>query len=68
MPFPGLADPDHEVARRYQQPVRLLRLGRMPMQLVVDRGGIIRYRYEAGSMRDIPPNDELLEEIDRLER
>ncbi|MBW2524008.1 MAG: redoxin domain-containing protein [Deltaproteobacteria bacterium] len=59
MPFPGLADPDHRVAKLYQQPVRLLRLGRMPMQLVVDRDGIIRFRHEGGSMRDIASNAEI---------
>lgn len=64
MPFPGLADPTHEVARLYQQPVRLLRLGRMPMQLVVDRSGTIRFRHEGGSMRDITPNDQLLRVIE----
>ena len=66
IPFPGLADPDHRVAKLYQQPFRLLKLGRMPMQLVVDRAGVIRYRHDGGSMSDIPEGSELLAVLDGL--
>ena len=60
MPFPGLADPDHRVARLYDQQVRLLKLGRMPLQLVVDRERVVRYRHDSSSMSDIPALDEVL--------
>jgi peroxiredoxin len=66
IPFPGLADPDHRVAKLYQQPVRLLKLGRMPMQLVIDPQGVIRYRHDGESMSDIPAGSELLAVIDGL--
>ena len=66
MPFPGLADPDHRVAKLYQQPFRLLKLGRMPMQLVVDRASVIRYRHDGESMSDIPEGSELLAVLDGL--
>jgi peroxiredoxin Q/BCP len=66
LPFPGLADPDHEVAKLYQQPFRLLKLGRMPMQLVVDRAGVIRYRHDGESMADIPQGSEILVVLDRF--
>ncbi len=60
MPFPGLSDPEHIVAKQYQQPFRLLKLGRMPMQLVIDLEGVIRFRKDGQSMRDIPEGHELL--------
>jgi peroxiredoxin Q/BCP len=63
LPFVGLADPDHEVANRYGQPVRLLKLGRLPLQLIIDRTGTVRYRHDASSMRDIPSNAAILEQI-----
>ena len=35
LPFVGLPDPDHRVAKLYGQQVRLLKLGRMPAMVVV---------------------------------
>ena len=67
LPFPGLADPDHQVARRYQQPIKLLKLGRMPMQVLVDQAGVIRWRHEGASMRDIPTTADVLLALDQLE-
>jgi peroxiredoxin len=66
MPFPGLADPTQRVAKPYGQPVRLLKLGRMPMQLIVDADGAIVHRHESNSMRDIPDSADLLAVLDRL--
>jgi len=66
MPFPGLADPKHRVAKPWGQPVRLLKLGRMPMQGVVDREGIVRHRRESQSMSDIPESADILAIIDTL--
>lgn len=66
LPFPGMADPDHEVARTYRQEVNLLKLGRMPLVIVIDRGGLIRFSHRGASMSDIPSNDVLLEVIDGL--
>ena len=56
LPFIGLADPEHEVADRYGQAVRLLKLGRLPLQLIIDRTGVVRFRHDASSMSDIPSN------------
>ena len=64
MPFVGLPDPEHIVARLYRQEVNLLKLGRMPAQLVVDRAGRIRYQYYGRSMSDISPNELLLRALD----
>jgi peroxiredoxin Q/BCP len=63
LPFVGLADPEHKVADRYGQAVRLLKLGRLPLQLIIDQTGTVRYRHDANSMSDIPDNAEMLEEL-----
>ena len=65
-PFPGLADPRHTVADVYRQEVNLLKLGRMPAVLVVDKAGQIRYQHYGESISDIPLNQEILEFLDRL--
>jgi peroxiredoxin len=66
LPFVGLPDPEHTVADLYGQQVKLLKMGRMPALMVVDKGGEVRYRHYGGSMRDIPPNDEILALLDEL--
>ncbi len=60
LPFIGLADPEHRVAGQYGQEVKLLKLGRLPAVVVVDREGIVRAAHYGGSMRDIPANETLL--------
>ena len=66
LPFVGLADPAHTVAQRYGQEVKLLRLGRMPALMVIDKAGQVRYAHYGGSMSDIPPNAEILGVVDEL--
>ena len=66
IPFVGLPDPDHKVARAFGQEVNLLKLGRMPLVAVVDADGVIRYAHHGASMADIPRNATLLQLIDRL--
>jgi len=66
LPFVGLPDPEHRVARQFGQQVKILRLGRMPAQLLIDREGIVRHAHYGASMSDIPPIDELLALIDGL--
>jgi peroxiredoxin Q/BCP len=66
IPFTGLPDPGHEVALRYKQEVNLFKLGRMPLVMVVDRQGLIRYAHYGASMSDIPTNAELLDVIEQL--
>jgi peroxiredoxin Q/BCP len=68
IPFIGLPDPDHRVALQYRQEVNLFKLGRMPLNCVVDGNGYIRYAHYGASMQDIPSNDELLQVIDELIR
>jgi peroxiredoxin len=66
LPFPGMPDPGHEVARRYQQEVNLFKLGRMPLVIVLDQQGMIRYIHRAASMSDIPDNQTLLQVVDEI--
>ncbi len=54
LPFPGLADPDHAVADRYRQQVKILKFGRLPAVFIVDRQGQIRAQHYGRSMSDIP--------------
>jgi peroxiredoxin len=66
IPFRGLPDPDHSVARTYRQEVNLFKLGRMPLNCVIDAKGYVRFAHYGKSMSDIPTNDELLHVIDAL--
>ncbi len=65
-PFVGLPDPSLNVLQRYGQEVSLLKLGRMPAQVVIDKQGNVRYAHYGHSMRDIPSNAELLQVLDQL--
>ncbi len=64
LPFVGLPDPDHTVANRYGQEVKLLKMGRMPAMMVIDKMGEIIYVHYADSMKDIPANSEVLAVLD----
>ena len=66
IPFIGLPDSDHTVARTYRQEVNLFKLGRMPLNCVIDAKGYVRFAHYGKSMSDIPTNDELLHVIDEL--
>ncbi len=66
LPFIGLPDPGHEVARRYKQEIKIFKWGRMPLVCVVDAHGMIRYAHYGSSMSDIPENKILLGVIDQL--
>jgi len=66
MPFPGLPDPTHRVAKLYGQKIKLLKLGRMPATLILDKDGLIRYKHFGESMVDVGSIQELLDLLDRL--
>jgi peroxiredoxin Q/BCP len=68
LPFVGLADPTHEVARRYGQEVNLLKLGRMPALMIVDKAGQVRYQHYGNGMQDIAPNKLVLRLLDDINR
>ena len=60
LPFIGLPDPEHSVSDVYAQEVRLLKLGRMPAQMLIDTSGILRYVHYGHSMADIAVNEDIL--------
>lgn len=66
--FYGLPDPEHSVLKLYGQKVSLFKLGRMPAQMLIDKGGILRYIHYGHSMKDIPENDEILQLIDTINK
>lgn len=66
LPFLMLVDPNHEVANRYGQEVNLLKLGRLPALVVLDRDGVMRYEHHANSMMDTAKNSDVLAVLDRL--
>jgi len=66
MPFLGLPDPDHTVSKRYGQQVKLLKLGRLPAQLVIDKKGYIRFVHYGVSISDIAENEEILVLLEQL--
>ena len=68
IPYIGLPDPEHRVAKMYRQEVNLFKLGRMPLNCVIDAKGYVRFAHYGSSMKDIPSNDELLQVIDELNR
>ena len=68
LPFIGLPDPDKSVSKLYRQEINLFKLGRMPLNSVVDVNGRIRYIHYGSSMADIPDNETFLSVIDELNK
>jgi peroxiredoxin len=66
LPFTGLPDPDHRVSNLYGQQVKILQMGRMPAQVLIDKSGQIRYRHLGDSMADITDNRKMLALLDKL--
>lgn len=60
-PFTFVHDESHLIADRYQQEVNLFKLGRMPAQLVFDESGNRLLEHHAKSMKDIVPNQSILD-------
>jgi peroxiredoxin Q/BCP len=66
IPYLGLPDLDHTVARLYRQEIVLFKAGRMPLNCVIDMDGRIRYIHFGSNMTDIPDNEIFLNVIDQL--
>jgi len=66
IPFIGLPDIKSKVSDTYYQEVNLFKLGRMPAIFVIDRQGMIRFAHYGDSMKDIPPNQVILDVLDQL--
>jgi len=63
-----LADPDHKVAKHYDQEVNLLKFGRVPAQMIIDKSGTVRYVHYSDSMSDIPENSDILDKLDDINK
>jgi peroxiredoxin len=68
IPYIGLPDPAHSVAKMYQQEINVFKFGRMPLVCIVGRNGRLRYIHYGASMSDIPDNQILLQVIDELNK
>lgn len=66
LPFIGIADPDHNLIELYGQQVKLLKMGRMPAQFIIDKEGVIRFSHYAKAMQDIPETEEMLKRLKEL--
>lgn len=66
LPYIGLPDPKASVPRLYRQEVNLFKLGRMPLNCVVDTDGRIRYIHYGSNMTDIPANETFINVIDQI--
>jgi peroxiredoxin len=60
MPFVGIPDPKHVIAKLYNQKFNLLRGGRLPSLAVIDKEGKIRLMHYADSPSDIPSDEQIL--------
>ena len=68
LPFIGLPDENYSVLKLYGQEIKLFKFGRMPAQMLVDKKGMVRFVHYGHDMTDIPPNEELLSLLDKLEQ
>ncbi len=66
IPYIGLPDPEKNVPRLYRQEVNLFKLGRMPLNCVLDTNGRMRYVHFGSNMTDIPDNETFLNVIDKI--
>ena len=66
LPFIGLPDPSHTVLKLYKQEFKLLKFGRMPAQILIDRQGKARFANYGDDMRDYASDEELLALLDEL--
>lgn len=66
--YPIFYDKEKEIPDLLNQEVKLLKLGRMPGLLVIDKDGIIQYAYYGENMHDIPKNEEILEVLKKINK
>ncbi len=60
MQFVGIPDPKHEIAKLYTQRFNVLRGGRLPALMVIDKEGKLRLKHYGDAPRDIPSDNEVL--------
>jgi peroxiredoxin len=65
--FPILYDKTKKVSKMLHQEIKILKLGRMPGLIIVDKQGIIQFAYYGENMQDIPKNRDVLEILRKME-
>jgi len=68
IPFIGMPDPDHRVAKMYRQEINLFKFGRMPMNCIIDTNGNIRYIHYSVTRLDYPDTEIFFNVIDELNK
>jgi peroxiredoxin len=68
MPFIGIPDPKHDIARVYNQEFKLLKGGRLPSLAVIDKEGKIRLMHYSELPSDIPSDETVLTLLDTLNK
>ncbi len=66
MPFVGIPDPKHDIAKLYNQQFKLIRGGRLPALAVIDIEGKTRLMHYSDLPSDIPADEEVLSLLDKL--
>lgn len=66
LPFVGVTDSKHQVADQYGQEVKLLRFGRLPALMVIDRDGRMHLNHHGNWNFDIPHNKDVLKLLDKI--
>ncbi len=61
--FDFVADSSHKLADEYNQQVKILKFGRMPAQIVLDKNLNVIYSHYASSMKDIVEESEILAKL-----
>ena len=59
-------DESKTVPKLLNQQIKVLKGGRMPGLLIIDKQGIIKYAYYSDNMHDIPSNEDLLNELRKI--
>lgn len=66
--YPVFYDDTKKIIKSLNQEIKILKLGRMPGLMIVDKKGIIQYAYYGNSMSDIPDNKEILEILKEINK
>ena len=61
-------DKSKEIPGLLKQQVKIIKGGRMPGLLIIDKQGIIQYAYYSDSMKDIPENEEILKVLKKINK
>ena len=61
-------DESKKVSKMLNQQIKITKLGRMPGLLIVDKQGIVQYAYYGDSMKDIPENDTVFKELEKINK